>query len=434
MRWSARTPDIRIPMRFATLSEWLLWQEMLHPKSIDLGLARVRKVYQALQIPQRRVPFTLTVAGTNGKGSSVALLGAILRSAGYRVGAYTSPHLLRYNERIQIDGECAEDAVLCEVFERIDRARGDTSLSFFEFGTLAALDLFSQAALDVQILEVGLGGRLDAVNIIDADAALIASIDIDHRDWFGDSREAIALEKVGVLRPGRPAVIGDPRPPQSLLNFAEDQGIALSCQGKEFGYGRIENGWNWFGSGGRLDGLPLPGLAGEHQLLNAAAVIQLLRLIEPQKPVSEAAIRRGLETVKLAGRFQYFDGPVPVLVDVAHNPQAAGILAGYLRERFPGRRIHAVFAIMRDKDIVGVVNPLKELVERWYLAPIPLPRTASESEIKAVLAGLSVANVDGGFAQATDAFAAAKMNAPEGGLVVVFGTFPLVSEFLALNP
>jgi dihydrofolate synthase/folylpolyglutamate synthase len=208
----------------------------------------------------------------------------------------------------------------------------------------------------------------------------------------------------------------------------------LSRQGKDFGGERIGNGWNWFGLGGRLQGLPLPALAGEHQLLNAAAAIQLLRSAGRHRPVSAAAIRQGLETVKLAGRFQYFDGPVPVLVDVAHNPQAAGILAGYLRGRFPGKRVHAVFAVMRDKDIAGVVKPLIEQVERWYLAPIPLPRAASAAEIQAVLNGLSAANVDSGFARAADAFAAAKGNARQNDMVVVFGTFPLVAEFLALNP
>jgi dihydrofolate synthase/folylpolyglutamate synthase len=420
-------------MRFATLDEWLGWQETLHPKTIDLGLRRVRSVCQAL-LPRRPFPFTLTVAGTNGKGSSVALLDAILRAEGYRVGAYTSPHLLRYNERIQVNGECAEDQALCEAFERIDRVRGGTSLSFFEFGTLAALDLFSQAELDVQILEVGLGGRLDAVNIVDPDAALIASIDIDHRDWFGDSREAIALEKAGILRPGRPAVIGDPKPPQSLLDYAREQGIALSRQGIDFGHARTEGGWDWFGLGGRLERLPLPALQGEHQLLNAASALQLLRSVEGQRPVSEQAIRDGLRTVKLAGRFQYFDGPVPVLLDVAHNPQSAAILAGYLRERFPGKRIHAVFAIMRDKDIAGVIQPLQALVERWYLAPVPLPRAATGPELKPVFDSLSIGNVESRFAQATEAFAAAKDNAPPDGLVVVFGTFSLVSEFLAHNP
>lgn len=421
-------------MRFATLDEWLVWQETLHPKAIDLGLARVRKVYEALQLPKRSVPFTLTVAGTNGKGSSVALLDAILRAEGYRVGSYTSPHLLRYNERIRVNGECADDAAICAAFERIDQARGDTSLSFFEFGTLAALDLFSQAELDVQILEVGLGGRLDAVNIIDADAALIASIDIDHRDWFGDSREAIALEKAGILRPGKPAIVGDPNPPQSLLDFAQAQGICLSCLGQAFGYERDNGGWHWHGLGGDLKNLPLPALAGRHQLLNAAAVIQLLRSVDPQKPVSEAAIRTGLETVKLAGRFQYIDGPVPVLLDVAHNPQAAGILAGYLRERFPNKSIHAVFAVMRDKDIAGVIQPMVELVERWYLAPIALPRAATASDLNTVFTALSITPVETGFADAMEAFVAAQHNAAPDGMVVVFGTFPLVSEFLALNP
>lgn len=419
-------------MRFATLDEWLAWQETLHPKSIDLGLDRVRRVYQAL-CPNRPPLFTLTVAGTNGKGSSVALLESILRAEGYRVGAYTSPHLLRYNERIRVNGECANDDAICDAFERIDRARDGISLSFFEFGTLAALDLFSQSGLDVQILEVGLGGRLDAVNIIDADAALIASIDIDHRDWFGDSREAIALEKAGILRPGKPAVVGDPMPPRSLLDFAATNGIGLSLQGEAFGYQRVENAWNWFGAGGRLENLPVPALAGGHQLLNAAAVIQLLRLVEAHRPVSEAAIRSGLETVKLAGRFQYIDGPVPTLLDVAHNPQAARILADYLHSQFSSKKIHAVFAVMRDKDIAGVVAPLKPLVERWYLAPVPLARAASEAELKALFDELSIAPVEGGFATATDAFAAALDNAPKDGLVVVFGTFPLVSEFLAHN-
>jgi dihydrofolate synthase/folylpolyglutamate synthase len=420
-------------MRFATLDKWLAWQETLHSKSIDLGLARVRTVYETL-LPGGPVPFTLTVGGTNGKGSSVAVLASILRAEGYRVGAYTSPHLLRYNERINIDGEPAEDDAICAAFERIDRARNGISLSFFEFGTLAALDLFSASALDVQILEVGLGGRLDAVNIIEPNAALIASIAIDHRDWFGDSREAIALEKAGILRPGRPAIIGDPNPPGSLIDFAESRGIDLCRQGRDFGYERIDSGWNWFGPGVRLEHLPMPAIPGEHQLLNAAAILQLLHAVGRQRPVTELAIRKGLETVKLAGRFQYFDGPVPVLVDVAHNPQAAEILADYLRTRFSERRVHAVFAIMRDKDIAGIINPIKPLVDRWYLAPVPLARAASESELRAIFAELSVDNLVGGFMGAVEAFQAAKSNANIGDLVVVFGTFPLVAEFIAHNP
>ncbi|MFM8331824.1 MAG: bifunctional tetrahydrofolate synthase/dihydrofolate synthase [Candidatus Methylumidiphilus sp.] len=420
-------------MRFATLAEWLAWQEQLHPKAIDMGLGRVSKVFQAMR-PRPATPFTITVGGTNGKGSSVALLSAILRAEGYRVGAYTSPHLLRYNERIRIDGECLDDAALCAAFARVDHARGDTSLSFFEFGTLAALDVFAQAALDVQILEVGLGGRLDAVNIIDADAALIASIDIDHRDWLGHSREAIALEKAGILRPGRPAVIADPQPPHTLFDYAQAQGISLSCQGRDFGFRHHGETWDWWGAGDTLSGLPLPALAGGHQLLNAAAVIQLLRTVAAVRPVSAEAIRTGLRTVKLDGRFQYFPGSPPVLLDVAHNPQAAGNLAEYLRAEFAGKSIHAVFAVMRDKDVAGIVQPLREVVRHWYLAPIPLQRSAPESELSAVFAELSVAEVTGGFATAADAIAAARAAAPADGLVLVFGTFPLVSEFLALNP
>ena len=405
----------------------------MHSKSIDLGLARVRTVYETL-LPDGPVPFTLTVGGTNGKGSSVAVLASILRAEGYRVGAYTSPHLLRYNERINVNGEPADDEAICAAFERIDRARNGISLSFFEFGTLAALDLFSASALDVQILEVGLGGRLDAVNIIEPNAALIASIAIDHRDWFGDSREAIALEKAGILRPGRPAIIGDPNPPGSLIDFAESRGIDLCRQGRDFGYERTGSGWNWFGPGVRLEHLPMPAIPGEHQLLNAAAILQLLHAVGRQRPVTELAIRKGLETVKLAGRFQYFDGPVPVLVDVAHNPQAAEILADYLRTRFSEKRVHAVFAIMRDKDIAGIINPIKPLVDRWYLAPVPLARAASESELRAIFAELSVDNLVGGFKGAVEAFHAAKSNANTGDLVVVFGTFPLVAEFIAHNP
>ncbi len=423
---------IATPKRFAKLEEWLAWQETLHPKAIDLGLARVRQVYETL-LPGRSMPFTLTVGGTNGKGSSVALLDSILRAQGYRVGAYTSPHLLRYNERIKINGEAVKDDAICEAFARIDGVREGISLSFFEFGTLAALDLFSTANLDVQILEVGLGGRLDAVNIIEPDAALIANIAVDHRDWLGDDREVIALEKAGILRHGRPAVIGDPSPPQSLMAFGKERELNLSCLGRDFGYERITQGWNWFGSGGRLEQLPMPALAGEHQLNNASAVLQLLRLVDAQRPVTEAAIRQGLETVKLAGRFQLFDGRVPVLVDVAHNPQAVEVLTDYIRTQFPHRQVHAVFAIMRDKDITGVINPIKPLVKRWYLAPIPLARAAPEPELRAIFNELSVENVEGGFAGADAAFEAAKTHANPGDLVVVFGTFPLVSEFLAHN-
>jgi len=418
-------------MRFDTLAEWLVWQEGLHPKAIDLGLARVRQVYREL-LPAPRLPLTLTVGGTNGKGSCVALLDSMLRAQGYRVGAYTSPHLLRYNERIRIGGEALDDAALCDAFERIDRVRGNITLSYFEFGTLAALDLFSRSSLDVQILEVGLGGRLDAVNLLDADAALVASIDIDHQDWLGSTRAQIALEKAGIFRPGRPAVVGDPSPPQCLLEHAREAGLQLSRQGCEFGFRREADGWDWSGAGESLAALPLPALRGEHQLLNAAAVIQLLRLVQERLPVGAAAIRQGLQTVRLAGRLQLVeDGPVPVLLDVAHNPQSVQALAEQLRHEYPGRPIHAVFAVMKDKDIAGVVAPIRDLVSRWYLAPLDLARAASTERLQVLFRELAVARVESGFGDAAAAFAAARGSAQNGDLIVVFGSFFLVSEFLA---
>lgn len=418
-------------MRFATLDEWLVWQEALHPKAIDLGLARVRQVFRLLGL-RAPTPFTITVGGTNGKGSSVAMLDAILRTQGYRVGAYTSPHLLRYNERIRIDGVSLDDERICQSFDRIDRARGDISLSFFEFGTLAALDLFAQADLDVQILEVGLGGRLDAVNLIDADAALIASIDLDHQDWLGDTRAAIALEKAGILRAGRPAVVGDTNPPEALLDYAAEAGIKLALSGHDFTFDRTDGGWNWQGAGSSLRDLPLPAIPGDHQLINAAAVLHLLELIQTQRPVSEAGIRQGLNSVRLAGRFQYIAGEPPVLLDVAHNPQSVRVLADHLKAHFPERRIHAVFAVMRDKDIAGVIEPIVPLVAHWYLAPLKMPRAATTLEIQSVFEQCGIYAIDRDYADAAEAFAAAKRSAHNGDLVLVFGSFFLVSEFLAL--
>ena len=417
-------------MRFPTLDEWLVWQETLHPKAIDLGLSRVRKVFLALGLAGR-TPITLTVGGTNGKGSCVAMLDAILRAQGYRVGTYTSPHLLRYNERIRINDECLRDEEICSAFERIDQARGETTLSFFEFGTLAALDIFSNAKLDVQILEVGLGGRLDAVNLIDAEGAMIATIDIDHQDWLGDTREQIALEKAGIFRPGRPAVVGDPNPPDSLRAFAHEQGIELLCQGRDFVCKKNERGWDWRASGHSYQNLPLPAIRGEHQLLNAAAVLQLLQAVASRLPVSEAAIRQGLADVRLTGRFQYIDGNVPVLLDVAHNPQSVAILAEHLRKEYGDRTIHAVFAIMRDKDIATVVDSIRPMVNYWYLAPLKMPRAAPEATLRELLNHHGISRVDGGFADSGEAFAAAQRNAQNGDLVVVFGSFFLVSEFLA---
>ena len=417
-------------MAYQSLDQWLHRLESLHPKSIDLGLARVRKVFDTIN-PSCLKPFTITVAGTNGKGSCIALLEAILRAEGYRVGAYTSPHLLRYNERIRVDGTPLSDALICQSFERIDRARANTSLSYFEFGTLAALDIFSQADLDVQLLEVGLGGRLDAVNILDPDVALITTIAIDHSDWLGESREAIGLEKAGIFRENLRAAVGDPSPPQSMLQRAQAQKVRLSRTAVDFGFERMDNNWHWYGAGSTIRALPFPTLSGEHQLQNAAAVLQTLALVADERPVSEAAIRQGLTSARLPGRFQIMPGEVPVLLDVAHNPQAAEALAQHLRTQFPGRRIVAVFSIMRDKDIRGVITQMKSLVDHWYVAPLPIARCAGDAQIARAFSDCTIDAVSHGFDHFPSAFSAATHEVSEEDLIVIFGSFFLVAEYLS---
>lgn len=417
-------------MRFETLAEWLVWQEALHPKSIDLGLDRVKGVYHRLRKGPGR-PFTITVGGTNGKGSCVAYLDAILRARGYRVATYTSPHLLRYNERIRIGGVPVDDERICAAFARVDAARRDATLSFFEFGTLTALDIFSRVDLDLQVLEVGLGGRLDAVNIVDADAVLLSSIDLDHQDWLGDTRESIGFEKAGILRPGQPAVVVDADPPDSLLRYAASLPNDLGRPGVDFRVVATANGWDWHGRTTQYHDLPLPALAGEHQLRNAAGVLALLERIAAVRPVDESAVRTGLETVDLQGRFQVLPGSVPIVLDVAHNPQAVGVLAGTLRERFPGRRIRAVFALMRDKDVVGVVAQIQDLVAGWYLPPLTVTRAASPDALANILRSLGAEGVECAFGDVSGAVDAARSNARAGELIVVFGSFFLVAEYMA---
>lgn len=415
-------------MRFVALAEWLAWQEALHPKTIDLGLDRVKDVFRRLH-PYPRLPFTITVAGTNGKGSCVAYLDAMLRAMGYRVGAYTSPHLLRYNERICIDGAPVDDAVICQSFVRIDSVRGKTSLSFFEFGTLAALDIFAQADLDLQILEVGLGGRLDAVNIVDADAVLLASIDIDHQDWLGTTREAIGYEKAGVLRPGRPAVVTDPAPPAALLEYARKLPADLARFGRDFHCVVHERGWTWSGRRTGYRDLPLPALIGDHQCRNAAGVLQVLELIEPRWPVHVDAVVSGLRNVRLRGRFEVIDGAVPIVLDVAHNPQAVGILAAQLRRCFPGRRIHGIFALMRDKDRAGVIERIKDVIAIWYLPPLKVGRAAAPESLADSLHGMGVERVEYALRDVSEAVAAARSRAQAGDILVVFGSFFLIAEY-----
>jgi dihydrofolate synthase / folylpolyglutamate synthase len=414
-------------MRFHTLADWLAWQETLHPKAIDLGLERVRAVAQrmGLLVPAHAV---ITVAGTNGKGSSVALLETILVRAGHRVGAYTSPHLWLYNERIRIDREAVADQAIVEAFDRIDAARGEVSLSYFEFGTLAALDIFARAGLDVAVLEVGLGGRLDAVNILDADCALVTAIGIDHTEWLGTDREAIGREKAGIFRARRPAVCSDPQPPQSLRETARALGADWYGLGEQFGLRTGAACWDWWGPGATLDGLPFPALQGPYQLNNAAGALMALHTLGTRLPVTLQAIHAGLREVRVAGRFTVLPGPIERIFDVAHNPHAAAALAAALAARPCSGRTLAVCAMLADKDAAGVAAALAPRVDAWYLAGLGGERGQSAQAL-----ALRMRLPQAQYAVHPDpaaAYAAACASARDGDRVVVFGSFHTIAELL----
>jgi dihydrofolate synthase/folylpolyglutamate synthase len=419
--------------RFNSLHDWLTWQESLHPLPIDLGLERVKRVFETL-LPsyKNQKPPTITVAGTNGKGSTVAYLQEFYFASGHKVGAYTSPHILRYNERIKINGKSVSDELICAAFEQIDKARGDISLSYFEFSTLAALLIFLQQNVAVQILEVGLGGRLDAVNIVDADIAIVTSIAIDHVEYLGKTREEIGLEKAGVFRPNTPAIVSDLRPPASLIDYAYENNVLLLRLGETFFYEKYGETWTWQGMSQTISDLPNPALKGNHQFRNAAAAIFATQCLANRLPVSESSLKMGLKNVKLAGRFQLIDGDVPVLLDVGHNPQAVQTLVDYLAENFPNRRIHAIFSIMKDKDIAGVLELMKPVVLDWFFAPLPQnPRAISEEKMRELFAQCEISTANFGFTNFAQAFLAAKNNAKSGDLILVFGSFFLVSDCCA---
>jgi dihydrofolate synthase/folylpolyglutamate synthase len=416
-------------MRFDSLKGWLDWQESLHPLAIDLGLERAARVFHTLN-PDCIKPLTITVAGTNGKGSCIAYLEAIYRAQGYRVGAYSSPHILKYNERIKIDGIPVPDELICEAFARIESVRGNTSLSYFEFGTLAALDIFWRSSLDIQLLEVGLGGRLDAVNIVDPDVSLITSIGIDHVDWLGTTREAIGREKAGIFRAKIPAIVGDPEPPDSLAQSAADKNARLYCINKDFAYKKQAVTWDWFAGIRHITQLPEPGLKGEHQYRNASAAILAVNMLSESLPVSDRSIRLGLGNAQLLGRFQLINDKIPVLLDVGHNPEAVKTLVEYLTGTFPGRKVHAVFSMMKDKDIAAVLEIMNPVVYDWFFAPLANSRAATELLMREIFSQSRVTRVSFGFTGFAEAFNAAKKQSQEGDLLLVFGSFFLVSDCL----
>ncbi|CAG1771791.1 dihydrofolate synthase / folylpolyglutamate synthase [uncultured bacterium] len=416
-------------MHFNSLQDWLAWQEGLHPVTIDLGLERVTKVFHDLS-PNYQKPLTITVAGTNGKGSCIATLEAIYRAAGYRVGAYTSPHILKYNERIKINGQPVEDDLICQAFSKIEAVRGDTSLSYFEFGTLTALELFQQANVHIQLLEVGLGGRLDAVNIIDPDVAIISSIGIDHVDWLGQTREAIGSEKAGIFRENIPAVIGDIAPPTSLQQTAETRNTPIYFIGKDFNYEKQTSGWDWILGEQRIH-LPNLVLKGEHQYRNAATVLFAIHTLQSKLPVSIDAMAEGLSHVCLSGRFQLIkDHDTQLLLDVGHNPEAVKTLVDYLQSTFPEKRIHAIFSMMKDKDIASVLDIMNPVIYDWFFVPLTNPRTATESTMRRIFSQSRVARVSFGFDNFASAYQAVKSQAKQDDLLLVFGSFLLVSDCL----
>jgi dihydrofolate synthase / folylpolyglutamate synthase len=413
-----------------TLAGWLEYIERLHPQAIALGLDRVQKVRGALAL-QPAFPL-ITVGGTNGKGSVCAILESILHCAGFRVGCYTSPHLIRYNERVRIARAEVADDELSEAFAAVEAARGTIGLTYFEFGTLAALWLFARRRVEIAVLEVGLGGRLDAVNAFDADCAVVTTVDIDHVDFLGGDREAIGREKAGIFRPARPAICADVAPPESLTRHAADIGARLLTIGKDFGATPQGKQWQYWGPSGKRNALPYPALRGSCQLANAAAAVTALECMRERSPVAVNDIRAGLLQADNPGRFQVLPGRPVVILDVAHNPQAARTLAASLAAMGEGGRTLAVFAMLKDKDIGGVIAAVKAHVAHWYIAGLTGARGASVAQIASCFEAASIAavtacnDVAAAYTQACDI-------ATENDRIVVFGSFFTVAAVMRLR-
>jgi len=414
----------------STLAEWLAYLETLHPKTIALGLERVESVASRLNV--KPVCPVITVAGTNGKGSTCALLEQMLLADGYRVAMYTSPHLLRYNERVRIDGVEASDAALRDAFAAVEAVRAGTPLTYFEFGTLGALWLFARQKLDALILEVGLGGRLDAVNVVDPDVAVVTTVAIDHVDYLGATREDIGHEKAGIFRPAKPAICADPNPPSSLIAHAAAIGATLVRIGRDYGYTAQSAQWDYWGPGGARHGLPYPALRGNYQLANASTALCAADALRNRIPLSMGAVRAALVGIEWPGRFQVLPGRPVTVLDVAHNPQAAHAFADNLGGMGFHPRTIAVFGIMSDKDIDAVIAPLIPRVDRWEVATLPPPRGSSAEALRQRLQDAGVA--PGAVREHVDpaaAYRAAREDAAEADRIIVFGSFLTVAAVLA---
>jgi len=419
-----------MPGSMKTLADWLAHAEQQHPKTIELGLERVRAVAARLGLAFE-CP-VITVAGTNGKGSTCAMLESILRHAGYRTAVFTSPHLVRFEERLRVAGDAIEGAELVPHFEAVETARAEIPLTYFELTTLAILRCMAEGRPDVAILEVGLGGRLDAVNIIDADCAVITSIDLDHMDYLGADRESIGFEKAGILRTGRPAIVSDPMPPQSVIDHAREIGADLWRFGHDFNVSGDKQQWGWSGRGRRYSGLAYPALRGANQLLNAAGVLAALEALRPRLPINAQAVRTGLAMVELPGRFQIVPGEPTLVLDVAHNAHAVAALAENLDAMGFYPTTHAVFGVMVDKDLAPILSRIGPLIDRWYFTDLPTPRGAKASDLLAQWSAQNTRKDAAGslHADPMSALQAAIDAADPADRIVVFGSFFTVGGVL----
>lgn len=405
-----------------SLAAWLRWITDIQPQEMVLGLDRVKAVAARLGFSAPACPVIL-VAGTNGKGSCVATLEKIYQEQGYKTGVFTSPILYRHNEMLRIEGKEAEDPFFLEAYDKIEQVRNELLLTPFEYHTLACIDILRQQPLDVWIMEVGLGGRLDAVNILDADLALVTTIDFDHMEWLGNTRELIAREKAGIFRQHRPAVCGDYYPPSTLLDYAEELAAPLYCQGKDFYFSLNEQSWNFQGKNSVYRNLPLSQLA----LQNLATSLMAIELLQTKLPVAPGSIYQGIKTVTLPGRIEILKGPITVIFDVAHNPAAISFLAEQVQKLpCPGKK-RAVFSMLADKDLAGSLQAIKQQIDEWYVAPLKAKRAAPAACLRAVFQEEEITNVSF-YPSIEKAQAAAWNTATENDFLLVFGSFHTVAE------
>ena len=412
------------------LTDWLGYIESIHPSTIDLTLERIKIVIERLNLD---ISFpVLTVGGTNGKGSTCSILESIYREAGYKVACYTSPHFLNFNERIKIQTLAVSDEVICEAFSRIESAREGVTLTYFEYGTIAAMIIFSEAHVDVAILEVGLGGRLDAVNVFDADCAIVTTVDLDHMDYLGHTREAIGFEKAGIYRTEKTSICGDFDPPQSLIKHAELIHADLKIIGKDFGYEAHHDSFDFLIDSTFVMNLPLPKLQGDFQLANATNALMAVKAMEDKLPLTEISIQKGITLTLLPGRFQEVKKMPSLILDVAHNPQAARSLSHNLKTHVVLGKTIAVFSILKDKDIFGVINELNLDIDDWFIAEIQNERAASIENISNTIQKINLSAHIEAFKNIQEAYQFASKEVTRNDRIIVFGSFFTVADIMKI--